>query len=105
MSRVSSSCTTLMNAWPGREALRHLHADRARLDGIGEALDHGQRHIGIQQREANFAHRLGDIVVGQSAAAGKRLQRGGRGWMVSRSNIVRLLYLCHDRERHPLGQP
>ncbi len=55
----------------GREALRHLHADRARLDGIGEALDHGQRDIGIEQRETHLAHRFGDVVVGESAAAGQ----------------------------------
>ncbi len=60
------------------EALRHLHADRARLDGVGEALDHRQRDVGVEQREANFAHRVGNIVVGESAAAGKRLERGGQ---------------------------
>ena len=59
----------------GSQALGHLHAHRARFDGLGEALDHGQRHVGIEQREADLAHRLGYVVFGESAAAGQRLQR------------------------------
>ena len=55
---------------PRREALRHLHADRTRLDGVGETLDDRQRDIGVEQRETNLAHGFGYVVLGESAAAG-----------------------------------
>src|SRR5580698_5584125 len=58
-----------------REAFRHLHADRTRLDGVGESLDDRQRDIGVKQRETNLAHGFGDVLLGEPAAAGKRLQR------------------------------
>ncbi len=64
---------------PRRQAFGDLHADRARLDGLGEALDHGQRDVGIEQREANLPDGVGDIVLAQAAAAGERLQRHEQG--------------------------
>ena len=61
---------------PGGQALGHFDADRPILDGIGEALDHRERHIRIEQCEAHLTNRLGDVLLAQMTAAGERLQSG-----------------------------
>ena len=58
-----------MKAWPGREALLHLRAQRLDLDRLDEALDHRQGHVRFQQCHARLAQRLGDVLLGDAAAA------------------------------------
>ena len=70
MRRTSSSCTTLMNACPGVRLLVTSTPTARALIGIGEALHHGKRDVGVEQREANLPHGVGDIVLAQVAAAG-----------------------------------
>ena len=67
-----------MKAWPGRQALGDFDADGAALDGLSEGLDHAERDVGIEQRKAHLADGVGNIVVGQAATAGERLERGGQ---------------------------
>jgi len=50
-------------------------ADGTRLDRVDEALDDGECHIGIEQRESYLPHSVGDIVLAQIAAAGQCLER------------------------------
>jgi hypothetical protein len=38
------------------------------LDRLRELLDHLEVHVRLEQGEADLAHRLGDVVVGQRAA-------------------------------------
>ena len=62
---------------PGGEAFGYFYTDCSCFDGIGEGLDDAERDIGVEQREPYLADRGGNIVVGQSAAAGQRLERRG----------------------------
>ncbi len=83
---------------PGRQALGDLDADRARLDRVGEALDHGQRHVGVEQREANFAHRVGDIVVGRVGRGRKGTSARGQTGSESVKHSADIIQ-CPRRER------
>ena len=47
----------------GREALRHLLAERALLDRCDEVLDDVEVDVGLEQRETDLAHRLGDRLL------------------------------------------
>ena len=67
-----------MKAWPGCEALGDLDAHGAALDRLGEALDHRQRDVGVEQRETHLAHGVGDIVLAQVAAARERIECAGK---------------------------
>src|SRR5271163_2070558 len=83
------------------QALRHLNADRARFDRVRETLHYGQRHVGVKQGEADFAHRVGNIVVGESAASGKGLQRGGQTGSEPVKHIA-VIIRASLSERYPL---
>ncbi len=78
MSRVNSSCTTLMKAWPGVRLLVTSTPIARALTASVKLLTTPKRDIGVEQREANLADRIGNIVVGEPAAAGQRLERGGK---------------------------
>ena len=54
----------------------NLLADHARLDPVDEGLDHGQRHVGLEQRHAHLAQRIADVFLGQPAAATQALDDG-----------------------------
>ena len=61
-----------------RQAALHIGADRLDLHRFDEALDHGQRHVGLEQRHAHFAQALGDVVFGETAAAAQRVDGLGK---------------------------
>ena len=69
ITAVSSSRTTLISAWPGVSDLQHFLADRAHLDALDQRLHDRQRDVGFQQRDAHFAQRFADVLLGQAAAA------------------------------------
>ena len=50
------------------QRLQHLGAQRPLLHRARELLDDLEVHVGLEQREAHLAHRLGDVVLGQLAA-------------------------------------
>jgi hypothetical protein len=50
------------------EALHHLVPERAFLHGVGELLDDAEVDVRLEQREADLAHRLADVVLVQLAA-------------------------------------
>ncbi len=47
------------------EAFQHLGAEAALLQRLGEAFDDLEVDVGLEQGEADLAHRLGDVVLGQ----------------------------------------
>src|SRR5688572_16955178 len=53
----------------GIEAARDLLTKGAVADSLDERLRNGQRDVGLEQRHANRAHRLADVVFGDPAAA------------------------------------
>ncbi len=63
---------------PGREAPGQLGADRAFLYLFDELAYHRQRHIGFQQRHANFPQGILDIVIGQATLAAHAVEDGGQ---------------------------
>ncbi len=60
----------------GREALVDLLADDLRLDAVDEGLDDRQRDVRLEQRHAHLAQRVGDVFLGQPAAAAKAFDDG-----------------------------
>ena len=66
---VSSSWTIFTTCWPGRQALRHVLADRALLHAGDEVLHHLEVDVGLEQREADLAHRLRDRFLVEPAAS------------------------------------
>jgi hypothetical protein len=73
INATSSSWDDADQRLAGREAALHLGADCLHLHRVDEALDHGQRDVGFQQRHAHFAHGFGNVVFGQAAAAAQRI--------------------------------
>ncbi len=69
MRVVSSSLTIFTTCWSGRERVHHLGALGARRDRRGQLLDHGQADVRLEQRQADRAHRLVDVGVGELAPA------------------------------------
>ena len=61
----------------GRDGVQHLRADRALAHLGDEVLDHLQRHVGIEQRQADFAQRLGDVGLAQRPAAAQAVEDPG----------------------------
>ena len=90
--RVSSSSTILTTCWPGLSCLEHLGAEAALLDRGRELLDDLEVDVGLEQREADLAHRRVDVVLGQRAAAADagegRLELLGEGVEHSRAARV-----------------
>ena len=75
ISSASSSLTTLTTIWPGIEALEHACAEARSLDAGDELLDDLEVDVGLEQREADLAHRLVDVVLAQLAARAQVRQR------------------------------
>ena len=61
----------------GGDAVQHLLADGALADLGDEVLDHGQRHVGIQQREADLAQGVVHVGLAQRAAAAQAVEDAG----------------------------
>ena len=61
----------------GRDRADDAFADGARAHAVDEVLDHRQRHIGFEQRDADFAQRLVDVGLRQRAAAAQAVEGGG----------------------------
>ena len=61
----------------GIQRVRDHLADGLSLDLVDEGLDHGQRHIGLEQRHAHIAQRLVDIFFRQTGSSGKRTKGVG----------------------------
>jgi hypothetical protein len=59
---------------PGREALQHLLAHRARLDAGDEVARHVHRDIRLEQRPAHVAQRFADVVGREPSLAGERAE-------------------------------
>ena len=68
---------------------------RGALGGEGdEVLDDGQGDVGLEQRHADFAHRLGDVLFGQGAAPGDPVEDACQPLVQS---------LEHSQPRQPEG--
>ena len=63
-----------------RQTAHHLGANRTGFDRLDEGLDHRQRDVGFEQREAHLGQRLGDVVFGQSAATTQSLRGAGESF-------------------------
>src|SRR5699024_9130994 len=61
-----------------RERLEHFLADRAHLDALDQRLDHRQRDVGLEQRDAHFAQRFANVLLGQPAAAAQAFDGAGQ---------------------------
>ena len=60
------------------QRLQHFLADRTHLDALDQGLHHRQRNVGLEQRDAHFAGRLADVLLGQAAAATQALDGAGK---------------------------
>jgi len=60
------------------QALEHLLPRGTLPDTVNEFLDHRQRHVGFQQRDAHFAQRLADTLLSQAAFAAQLLYGPGQ---------------------------
>ena len=58
----------------GREALRHVGAERARPHALDEVLDDLEVDVGLEQREPDLAHRARDRVLVELPAAADVVQ-------------------------------
>ena len=76
ISSASSSLTILTTCWPGLSVADHVGAEAALLDRRRELLDDLEVDVGLEQREADLAHRGVDVVLGQRAAAADVGERG-----------------------------
>ena len=75
-----------------RQAPRHVGAERARLDPGDEVAHDLEVDVGLEQRQADLAHRLRDRVLVELAAppevAEGRLQLVCQGVEQSRKSVV-----------------
>ena len=76
MSAVSSSWTIFTTCWPGVRLLRTSCAERALADRGDEVLDDAEVDVGLEQREADLAHRTGDRLLVEAAAAAEVAEGG-----------------------------
>lgn len=60
-----------------RKRTDNLLTYRPLLDPRDEILDHRQGHVGFEQRHADLAQRIGDIVFGQARMSSHRLYDSG----------------------------
>jgi hypothetical protein len=65
-------------------------AQRFLLDALDEGLDHRQRDVRLQQGHAHFAQRVGDVFLGDAAAAAQRIHG-------ARQPRREVLEKCHAR--------
>ena len=62
----------------GGDGAQHFRADRFLADFGDEILDDGQGHVGIQQGQADFPQRIGDVGFAQRAAAAELVKNLGK---------------------------
>ena len=62
----------------GLDGFQHFRADRLGAHAVRERTHHIERHIGLDQGTADFAHRLGHVIVGQRAAFRQALKYGAK---------------------------
>ncbi|MNT07488.1 hypothetical protein D3C72_1421940 [compost metagenome] len=60
------------------QRLQHFLADRTHLDALDQGLHHRQRDVGFEQRDADLAGRLADVLFGQAATAAQALDGAGK---------------------------
>ena len=75
ISAVSSSLTILTTCWPGLSCLVTSIPSARSLTVARELLDDLEVDVGLEQREADLAHRLVDVVLGQRAALADARER------------------------------
>jgi len=56
---------------------QHLLAHRLCAHGVDEILDHRQRDVGLEQRDADLAQRGGNVVLAQRAVAAQPVEDVG----------------------------
>ena len=61
----------------GREALEHLRALRALADALYKVLDDFVADVGLEQRQANLAHGLRNVLLRQASLAAEPLECRG----------------------------
>ena len=61
----------------GREALEHLRALRALADALYKVLDDLVADVGLEQRQANLAHGLRNVLLRQASLAAEPLECRG----------------------------
>ena len=54
---------------PRRDRAQHIGADRLFGHPVDKPAHHRQRHVGLEQRDANLAHRLAHVLLAQGATA------------------------------------
>src|SRR5215469_10774490 len=64
----------LDDLFPGRQRGHNLLAERLVLDLVNELLNHLEADVGLQQRKANLAERLLNVVLIQDGLAAQRLK-------------------------------
>ena len=69
ISAISSSWMMRDQRLARRQALVDLLPDDLGADRLDERLDDRQRDVGLEQRHAHLAQRVGDVLVGQAPAA------------------------------------
>ena len=100
-----------MKAWPGVRLVATSAPSALRLDAVDEALHHRQRDVGLEQRHAHLAQRLGDVLFGDAAAAAQasmlRARRsvrlsnmGGSAWEVANLIIGARRAACAAPDPH-----
>ena len=58
----------------GRDRAQHFAADRPLADPVDEILDHRERHVGLEQRNPDLAHRLDHVRLGERAALAQPIE-------------------------------
>jgi len=73
---------------PRRQAADNLLAERLGAHRVDEMLDHRQRDVGLEQRDAHFAQRILHVDLGEARLAADRLDDPGepRGQVVEHGN-------------------
>ena len=67
-----------MTVWAGVRDSQDLLADGALADGGDEVLDDLEVDVGFEQRAADLAHRLVDVLLGQPALAAEAAEGLGQ---------------------------
>ncbi len=62
----------------GGDGAHHLLADGLRPHRVGEVAHHVERHVGLEQRAANLAHRFIDVGLVKRALAGELVEDGAK---------------------------
>ena len=61
----------------GRDGLHDVGADGAGAHLVGERAHHVERHVGFEQRAADFAHGGVDVLLGERAAPRQLVEYAG----------------------------